>query len=490
MERHLYRFRTAERLLGSTATDIKTALPGELENLEIYFAPPEQLNDPLEGYKEVYWAGDEIIWRNFFRHYLLVLALRSWELDEAVRLGTPLPKNLPIEQDPSNLRGAFQAGYQEMDALIGGCDVIQGYVRALSKNEARHYRPELSFYLATLHTRLLSTVLLVNFKHGLSGVYPDQTSEDPLGDRDLHLQAISNIEAQDGTLRDAGSYEKMALLNATYAIRTAHVMPGGHIGARELITAFVPHYLDQIERLMYPQWYVACFMKECNNSAIWGSYGDNHRGICLRYRVLGDAPSMTMEMNKPDGRGYNGISHSFQNMSFKEVFYDREFSEMDFFRFLGNVSNEALSGFWYSDTQGNLSSKSEWLRSHSNELWMEHHQNIDFALTSKLPQWGSEKEYRLVLSSYLDISDKKHRILKYRFTSLDGLIFGIKTPLEDKLKCIRIIRAHCEREGIESFNFYQAYYDPQTKSIEHGLLPITLYEADPESEEPSGREDF
>ncbi|MDY7560452.1 DUF2971 domain-containing protein [Pseudomonas sp. 10B1] len=241
---------------------------------------------------------------------------------------------------------------------------------------------------------------------------------------------------------------------------------------------------------MHPQWYVACFMKECNNSAIWGSYGDNHRGICLRYRVLGDAPSMTMEMNKPDGRGYNGISHSFQNMSFKEVFYDREFSEMDFFRFLGNVSNEALSGFWYSDAQGNLSSKSEWLRSHSNELWMEHHKNVDFALTSKLPQWGSEKEYRLVLSSYLDISDEKHRILKYRFTSLDGLIFGIKTPLEDKLKCIRIIRAHCEREDIQSFNFYQAYYDPQTKSIEHGLLPITLYEADPESEEPSDREVF
>lgn len=46
MERHLYRFRTAERLLGTKATDIKKALPGELENLEIYFAPPEQLNDP------------------------------------------------------------------------------------------------------------------------------------------------------------------------------------------------------------------------------------------------------------------------------------------------------------------------------------------------------------------------------------------------------------------------------------------------------------
>lgn len=91
MDRHLYRFRTADRLLGKDATETKEAVPGELEKLEIYFAPPEQLNDPLEGYKEIYWAGDEIVWANFFRHYLLILALRSWEIDDAVMSGVPLP---------------------------------------------------------------------------------------------------------------------------------------------------------------------------------------------------------------------------------------------------------------------------------------------------------------------------------------------------------------------------------------------------------------
>lgn len=44
--------------------------------------PPEQLNDPLEGYREVYWSSERIFWINLFRHYLLVLAFRSWQYNK------------------------------------------------------------------------------------------------------------------------------------------------------------------------------------------------------------------------------------------------------------------------------------------------------------------------------------------------------------------------------------------------------------------------
>jgi hypothetical protein len=42
----------------------------ELENQEIYFASPQKLNDPMEGFKDIFWRGDEIIWANLLRHYL------------------------------------------------------------------------------------------------------------------------------------------------------------------------------------------------------------------------------------------------------------------------------------------------------------------------------------------------------------------------------------------------------------------------------------
>lgn len=64
MPEFLYRFRSAEALLGERK---------ELENQEIYFAAPDQLNDPVEGYKDIFWFGDAIVWKNLLKHYLLCL---------------------------------------------------------------------------------------------------------------------------------------------------------------------------------------------------------------------------------------------------------------------------------------------------------------------------------------------------------------------------------------------------------------------------------
>jgi hypothetical protein len=64
MPEHLFRFRTIHALLDSRH---------ELEHQEIYFSPPEQLNDPLEGFKDIFWQGDAIVWTNLLRHYLLCL---------------------------------------------------------------------------------------------------------------------------------------------------------------------------------------------------------------------------------------------------------------------------------------------------------------------------------------------------------------------------------------------------------------------------------
>ena len=46
----LYRYRT-----------IKSALL-ELENGSFYFAEPNELNDPIEGYLKIFWQGDKPAW--------------------------------------------------------------------------------------------------------------------------------------------------------------------------------------------------------------------------------------------------------------------------------------------------------------------------------------------------------------------------------------------------------------------------------------------
>ena len=56
-----YRLRNIDNLLGEYK---------ELEKQSIYLAPHEKLNDPMEGCRNFIWNGDEILWRNFFRHYI------------------------------------------------------------------------------------------------------------------------------------------------------------------------------------------------------------------------------------------------------------------------------------------------------------------------------------------------------------------------------------------------------------------------------------
>jgi hypothetical protein len=45
----------------------------ELEKQEIFFAAPESLNDPVEGYLDIFWSGDKIVWTNLFKNYLICL---------------------------------------------------------------------------------------------------------------------------------------------------------------------------------------------------------------------------------------------------------------------------------------------------------------------------------------------------------------------------------------------------------------------------------
>jgi hypothetical protein len=82
MSQLFYRFRNINNLLGFE----------ELQKQTIYFAPPEDLNDPMEGFRNLFWSGDKIVWKNLFKHYLLclehvslLLILNGEEYDKMMR---------------------------------------------------------------------------------------------------------------------------------------------------------------------------------------------------------------------------------------------------------------------------------------------------------------------------------------------------------------------------------------------------------------------
>lgn len=40
-------------------------------------------------------------------------------------------------------------------------------------------------------------------------------------------------------------------------------------------------YVNQLMDLVYPESYIVCFSGKNDDSAMWGNYADNHRGVCF-----------------------------------------------------------------------------------------------------------------------------------------------------------------------------------------------------------------
>jgi hypothetical protein len=147
---HLYRYRPAAALLDRF---------DELAKQEIYFSPPEDLYDPMEGYKDVFWSGDGIVWRNLLRHYLLCL-LQTMSL--CLLMG---PKF-----DRTDLKTIIFSAYQNLpDAPVRAiyqraCEGsaadpnIQTLINALADRVTPLRRDELTHTLRAIHSFALSVL--------------------------------------------------------------------------------------------------------------------------------------------------------------------------------------------------------------------------------------------------------------------------------------------------------------------------------------------
>jgi len=73
----IYRFRpinsilSEEDLKGENLNNKKSY--DELRAQEVYHSPLHLLNDPMEGYMDIVWQGDNVVWKNLIKHYVICL---------------------------------------------------------------------------------------------------------------------------------------------------------------------------------------------------------------------------------------------------------------------------------------------------------------------------------------------------------------------------------------------------------------------------------
>jgi len=137
----MYRFRKIENLLGERE---------ELVKQEIYFSDIASLNDPMEGFREYFWSGDLVVWKNLLRHYLLCLehvCLLAYLKEE---LFTPedIPVFLEEEELPTE---QYKQMFREICGRFFEIEGVNDYLEFLDSSPRKISREELYHHLRSMH---------------------------------------------------------------------------------------------------------------------------------------------------------------------------------------------------------------------------------------------------------------------------------------------------------------------------------------------------
>ena len=181
-----------------------------------------------------------------------------------------------------------------------------------------------------------------------------------------------------------------------------------------------------------------------------------------------------------NGNSDNEIHFDFQTKwggiccSTHKVTYQTKYEDVNFFRMLGSISLFAMDKFWLSDWEGN---RTEYLRIGDNYLteeWRnEYNKTLSEAFSIKFPDWQNEKEHRIVLQKELVANDTPDsRKFVYDFKLLKGIIFGLRTDDDYKIRVMNCINKKCEECGRTDFKFYQTEYNAKTGLLNIGEVKI------------------
>jgi hypothetical protein len=471
----IYRFRSMAALL------VKHK---ELEKQEIFLADSENLNDPMEGYEDVFWLGDSILWRNLLRHYLLCLLLLiidSSVFSEAEWDSVTIPVMLTPRELPST---QMIAAFEHAEDIFLQDAAVGAVLQHLSRIETPLRREGMFVYLSWIHSVAWLASIRALVEKGLwKGAVEFTELETSL--RPVAV-AFENIETAAGSPPNWSTSDSMFEATRLMIKQSAIIKKYGMVGTKNfhriasVTVDFTENYLDAVVRkLIHPKWYTACFSADPTNASMWATYADEHRGAVLKFDAqLSDGrPALTVDA--PVGTGSSRadprvkIFRGERTLPLYQVGYETGAPEMDFFRFLGQLPISKAQ-WWQHDANGLRSERltdelghEEWRKT----LW----KLFTAAATTKLPDWRHEQEYRFVLSDHGSGALAMDRKLRYPLSSLKGIVFGIASKAEQQFEIMKMIEQKCRAEGRRDFEFHQARYSRRTRKIEIDAMKLLQF---------------
>lgn len=474
---YLYRFRSINALLDGF---------NELENQEIYFATMEQLNDPMEGFKDIYWQGDEVVWKNLLKHYLYCLYMFYGAVCVAGAEHELSLNHISVFQDKEIMEIQKANGiYPRICDNFLKNPIIKSLLNDLAHKSRKIKRSELCFYLRTIHLFALGKIDEYHVKQGFPSFINGKIKKKVEQSLNVLKQFKNTISIYENTPNAdeiiPTLFDSAEFVNLQQNLIADYNQLFEEKNKRLLLIDFPEAYLKQINLLLYPDYYTACFNTKYSNASMWGHYATSHKGVCLKFKVKKEnsekpALSLFLPTSISGTKEKNIISRNYVNLEFKKVCYSNKYPSINFFESLGRLSGLILNEYWYT-CDGESSICAENVFKNKNDWREEYWAKNEQCLCTKLADWEYEKEYRLLISNFFwDFEKVEDRKIKYDFLDLEGVIFGINTLTEDKIKIIKIIENKCKENNRNDFKFYQANYDNKTGKIyanELTLLTLT-----------------
>lgn len=430
----------------------------ELDNSAFYFAEPAELNDPIEGYVKLFWRGDKPAWEGLLKNFIcnlfyvlqthLLMSGRFYSAEQENFLSDLRSKSLLLNFHQF-VDSPLSKIFEELNEEFLSDKLTQEVIDFYGDDKIKCYGCEMEFIFRTL----IDTAFIICVRKCKTlGLIRDDFNEKffdvayEISFSDLHnvsdavrKQKIQEVENLNCDMMESG----------LLSLKLNHRSPDMRYKFKQqmlwLRFIFPRTYVDRLKEIMYPNGYVVCFSDTPTNSAMWGNYADNHKGVCFIY-----------ETETVNGREF--INFAAKSLEVKPIKYSTQVIERNFFDTLKHLDFFRAED-WLTGKGGVKSYKLD-----EGEVNDKYEYDYQEKFYRKMPDWNYEREYRIFLADkFYRYADKSARNLRYNSDTLTGIIFGIRTSLDDKLNLLQKLSRL--GKSVRDFEFFQAEYDDETQII-------------------------
>lgn len=466
---YLYRYRPINKLF-----EYK-----ELENLSIYFAKPNELNDQMEDYMNIVWQGDEIAFQGLFKHYLYTLS-HLYYIASLVNRGEHLDiEHLPIFMSIDLLEAPeIKTIFKDIYFEFFSSESISNIPTKMANSNKKFTADEILLILKSIH---MYAYLVINtqIKKYIRG-------EDSLAEKEYNeiYNSVKYWQSYDIIINTLISeqYKKEFLLSLidSQDMQREQIKIGldkTHLSTDNfninVLTFDYPElYIKQIKKILYNNFCVTCFSATYRNEPMWSHYADSENGICLKFKVKNKDNSNYINLYTVTGITSNSkgtrVNKGYYDNPIYKVKYADEYPEIDFFSSLGCLPHPIIDGFWLCNYDQTKFSNCCEKYKNMDEWRKNYHKKAEEYICTKAKSWEYEQEYRIFQREMMHptYDDVENRIAKYNLEDLEAIIFGRNVSANDKQRIIEIVNKQRKEKSLTGLKFYDLYYSTITKQLE------------------------